>query len=66
VEEYQALLASNFEEYERLSRMIDNTLFLARVDNAQLALKRETLDLRPSCSASTTILNSSPRTWACA
>ena len=44
-EEYQALLASNFEEYERLSRMIDNTLFLARVDNAQLALKRETLDL---------------------
>lgn len=45
VEEYQALLASNFEEYERLSRMIDNTLFLARVDNAQLALKRETLDL---------------------
>jgi two-component system heavy metal sensor histidine kinase CusS len=45
VEEYQALLASNSEEYERLARMIENTLFLARVDNAQLALKRETLDL---------------------
>jgi two-component system heavy metal sensor histidine kinase CusS len=45
-EEYQALLASNSEEYERLARMIENTLFLARVDNAQLALKRETLDLR--------------------
>nr|WP_315256412.1 heavy metal sensor histidine kinase [uncultured Duganella sp.] len=45
-EEYQALLASNSEEYERLSRMIENTLFLARADNAQLALRRETLDLR--------------------
>jgi two-component system heavy metal sensor histidine kinase CusS len=45
-EEYQTLLASNSEEYERLARMIENTLFLARVDNAQLALKLETLDLR--------------------
>jgi two-component system heavy metal sensor histidine kinase CusS len=44
-EEYQQLLASNLEEYERLARMIDNTLFLARVDNAQLALQRVTLDL---------------------
>ncbi len=46
VEEYQALLASNSEEYERLARMIENTLFLARVDNAQLALRRESLDLQ--------------------
>jgi two-component system heavy metal sensor histidine kinase CusS len=45
-EEYQALLASNSEEYERLARMIENTLFLARVDNAQLALQRESLDLQ--------------------
>lgn len=45
-EEYQALLASNSEEYERLARMIENTLFLARVDNARLALRREPLDLR--------------------
>jgi two-component system heavy metal sensor histidine kinase CusS len=45
-DEYQALLASNSEEYERLARMIDNTLFLARVDNAQLALQRESLDLQ--------------------
>jgi two-component system heavy metal sensor histidine kinase CusS len=43
-EEYQALLASNIEEYERLSRMIENTLFLARVDNAQMGLHREELD----------------------
>nr|WP_314540399.1 heavy metal sensor histidine kinase [uncultured Massilia sp.] len=45
VEEYQALLASNIEEYERLSRMIENTLFLARADNAQLAVRRDRLDL---------------------
>jgi len=45
-EEYQHLLASNLEEYERLARMIENTLFLARVDNAQMALQRETLDLQ--------------------
>jgi two-component system heavy metal sensor histidine kinase CusS len=45
-EEYQALLASNLEEYERLSRMIENTLFLARADSAQLALRRDRLDVR--------------------
>ncbi len=45
IEEYQALLASNSEEYERLAHMIENTLFLARVDNAGLALQRERLDL---------------------
>jgi two-component system heavy metal sensor histidine kinase CusS len=45
VEEYQALMASNLEEYERLARMIENTLFLARADNAQLGLQREPLDV---------------------
>lgn len=45
-DEYQALLASNLEEYERLARMIENTLFLARADNAQLALKGSALDVR--------------------
>lgn len=43
-EEYQVLLASAIEEYERLARMIENTLFLARADNAQLAVHREMLD----------------------
>jgi two-component system heavy metal sensor histidine kinase CusS len=46
VDEYQALLASTLEEYERLARMIENTLFLARADNAQLALRRDALDVR--------------------
>ena len=45
VEEYQALLASNVEEYERLSRMIENMLFLARADNARVAMHRVALDL---------------------
>jgi len=44
-DEYQFLLASNQEEYERLSRLIENTLFLARAENAQLALARERLDV---------------------
>jgi two-component system heavy metal sensor histidine kinase CusS len=45
VEEYQVLLASNIEEYERLARMAESMLFLARADNAQIALRREHLDM---------------------
>ena len=45
-DEYQALLVSNIEEYERLARMIENTLFLARADNAQLALNPEALNAK--------------------
>lgn len=44
--EYEALLESNLEEYERLSRMIENMLFLARADNAQVALGARALDAR--------------------
>ncbi|MET3134160.1 two-component system heavy metal sensor histidine kinase CusS [Oxalobacteraceae bacterium GrIS 1.11] len=44
VEEYQCLLVSNLEEYERLARMVENTLFLARADNAELSLRRARLD----------------------
>ena len=43
--DYQALLASNLEEYERLTRMIENVLFLARAGNAQIALRRSELAL---------------------
>lgn len=45
VEEYQALLASNIEEYERVARMAESMLFLARADNAQIALRCESLDM---------------------
>jgi two-component system heavy metal sensor histidine kinase CusS len=44
-EQYQAAMASNIDEYERIGRMIENTLFLARADSAQLAVKPVTLDL---------------------
>jgi two-component system, OmpR family, heavy metal sensor histidine kinase CusS len=43
--DYQALLASNLEEYERLSRMIENILFLARAGSTQIELRRVALDL---------------------
>lgn len=41
--EYQALLESNIEEYERLAQMIENTLFLARAESAQLAIQPQPL-----------------------
>ncbi|CAG9172169.1 heavy metal sensor histidine kinase [Cupriavidus pampae] len=44
--EYEALLESNLEEFERLSRMIENMLFLARADHAQVALDQKPLDAR--------------------
>ncbi|RQR59816.1 HAMP domain-containing protein [Burkholderia sp. Bp9126] len=43
-EEYEALIDSNIEECERLQRMIDSMLFLARTDNAQQHLKLAALD----------------------
>ena len=45
VEEYQTLLSSNIEEYERLARMAEHMLFLARADNEQIALRPEDLDM---------------------
>ena len=43
-EEYEALIDSNIEECERLQRMIENMLFLARTDNARQHLKTTALD----------------------
>jgi len=43
--EYQALLGSNIEECDRVSRTIESVLFLARADNPQFALQRVTLDV---------------------
>ncbi len=45
VQEYQELLASNQEEYERLARMIDSMLFLARSEQTDAAITREAIDL---------------------
>jgi two-component system heavy metal sensor histidine kinase CusS len=44
-EQYETLLASNLEELQRLSRMTDNMLFLARAEHADTALERNTLDV---------------------
>jgi two-component system heavy metal sensor histidine kinase CusS len=44
-DEYQILLASNIEEFERLSRMVENMLFLARADNARVALRTVRFDV---------------------
>lgn len=43
-EEYIALFSSSLEEYERLSRMVESMLFLARADNAQVALSVQALN----------------------
>lgn len=43
--ELRGLHESNLEEYGRLARMIDDMLFLARADNAQVALVREPVDV---------------------
>ncbi|WP_395606541.1 heavy metal sensor histidine kinase [Pseudomonas sp. B22129] len=43
IESYQQLLASNVEELERLARMLDNMLFLARTDPASALSQRQAL-----------------------
>lgn len=43
--EYRSVLESAVEEYERISRMIGNMLFLARADNDQTVLQHESIAL---------------------
>ncbi len=45
-DEYRDLLASNLEEYERLSRIIGDMLFLAKADNGLVVPQREAVELR--------------------
>ncbi len=49
VDEYRDLLASSLEEYERLSRIIADMLFLAKADHGLLVPQRERVALRPLC-----------------
>jgi len=46
-QEYRAVLESAVEDYERISRLIENMLFLARADDAQAATNRRWIDLGP-------------------
>jgi len=45
VEEYEQLLESNLEELTRLSRIIENILFLAQADHAALTVDRSAIAL---------------------
>lgn len=44
-EEYRDILASNAEEFERLSRMIADMLFLAKAENKQIIPHQEQIEL---------------------
>jgi two-component system heavy metal sensor histidine kinase CusS len=45
--EYRAVIESAVEDYERISRLIENMLFLARADDPQAAIHRDWIDLHP-------------------
>lgn len=45
IDEYQDILASNLEEYERVARMVSDMLFLAKADENTLANASELVDL---------------------
>ncbi|HID9469292.1 MULTISPECIES: heavy metal sensor histidine kinase [Serratia] len=45
VEEYETLLSNNMEELERISRMVENILFLARAGEGQAVLNPQRLDV---------------------
>ena len=44
-QEYQKVIGSSMEEYERLSRLIDSLLFLARADSAAQRINLGTVDV---------------------
>ena len=44
-EEYQDILASNSEEFDRLAKMVADMLFLAQSDNGLIVLNREKIEL---------------------
>lgn len=46
-EEYREVLGSNVEEYERLSRMVADMLFIAKADEGRIVPTRERLRLAP-------------------
>ena len=45
VAEYERALASNLEDYQRIAKLIENILFLARNENPQKTITREWLNL---------------------
>ncbi|HWL54719.1 MAG TPA: heavy metal sensor histidine kinase [Chthoniobacteraceae bacterium] len=45
VEEYRNALVANLEEYERMKRLVESLLFLARADNREAVVRKEPVDL---------------------
>ncbi len=45
VSEYEGMIVSNIEELDKLSQMIQSTLFIARAENKNITLNREKLSL---------------------
>lgn len=45
VEEYEAIIISNIEELDKLAKIIENILFIARAENKNITLNRENLNL---------------------
>ncbi len=50
-EDYRACIESAAEEYQRLARMVDALLFLARTEQPDAQLEKKTLDLKPEIAA---------------
>jgi two-component system heavy metal sensor histidine kinase CusS len=50
VEDYRQVLTSSLEEYEKLSRMIENLLFLARSESRKTGTDKSSLNLRQEIS----------------
>lgn len=46
IDSYRGVLQSNEEEYQRLSGMISDMLFLAKADNQQASLRKEQVELQ--------------------
>lgn len=44
-EEYEQLLESNLEEFNRLAHIIENILFLSQADHASVSIERATIDM---------------------
>lgn len=50
-EEYQEILESNLEEYNRLARLINGLLFLARAEDPRTRIERTRIDVRAELEA---------------
>ncbi len=51
IDDYQDILASNLEEYERIARMVSDMLFLAKAEENTLAQASEAVDLASEADA---------------